>query len=184
MAESLKDQLLKVGLITEEQAEKAAQKKHRGGGRNSHAQRKRRAKPTRARNNENKTSDGDVSLSKAYALRSKVERQQAADEARKKAEDLKRRQEANRKMKKLIADASLNDKEATERRNYMYGSKIRHVYVTEAQQEGLVSGELGIIVYAGRAHIVNKQHYAEVEKIKPESAVFLAVEGGDDDAVT
>lgn len=176
MADSLKDQLLKVGLITEEQARKSTEKRRPSSQQRKHKPKPRSgAKASRGGGAAANTS-GEVSLSQAYAIRKKVEKQQAMEEAKRKAEDLKRRQEANRKLKQLMADASLNDKEASERRNYMYGGKIRHVYVTEQQQAAISDGQLGIVVYMGRAHIVSEETYLKVKAAKPEAAAFLATE--------
>ena len=168
MADSLRDQLLKAGLITEQQAEKAEQSAQRKTKRPA-PRRSKKKKPDRSRQR-----GGEVSLQRAYAERNRLESKEREAEAQRKAEDLKRRQEANRKLKALVAEKSLNDDGADERRNYMYGNKIRHIYVTAEQQKQLNSGEIGIVVIAGRGHVVNAEAFAEVQTIKPEAAAFLA----------
>lgn len=166
MSGSIADQLLKAGLVSEERVKAAQDQKKNKSKRRAAGKKGKQGAP--ARSPRKKMSQSEMDLAKAYAIRAKEEQRQKQREA----EDLKRRQEANAKLKKLIATASLNDKDAETARNYMHKDKVRRIYVTDKQNEALNNGEMGIVLFQGRAHIVTAEHYQQFAEIKPETAIF------------
>lgn len=208
MAESLRDQLLKSGLVKEVREEKRAStpppkkqggasgqpyagnnprhggkpKQGQGGGKSQQGGRpQQRAKPART--------DGEMDLAKAYAIRAQTEsaeRRKAEAEA---AEVARLRKEKKRKVEELLKGKALNLADADQVRHFPYGEKIRRVHVDAAQLAAINAGELGVIQQGGRYLVVDKSIVDALRELAPEfialmvdpSAVNEADDGVPDD---
>ena len=152
MSESLKDQLLALGLARPEQAKqkttphkpaKRGRKGHDGGARGQAARGRGKA-----------PSGGEISLDEAFRQRARAE-QSEADRARaEKLAEQQRRQEINQALQALVDEHACNDAAAELKRNFIYKGRIRSVLVTPAQLVALNAGELGLIFLRGRYYLV------------------------------
>lgn len=199
MAESLRDQLLKSGLVKEIREEKRTSTpprqgggssasgqpyagnrpkqggKPQGGGGNRHGGRpaQHAGKPGQGGQRPQKRNDGEIDLAKAYAIRAQTdanERRKAEAEA---AEQARLRKEKKRKVEELLKGKTLNLAEADQVRHFPYGDKIRRVHVDAAQLAAINAGELGIVQQGGRYLVVQKAVIDELRGIAPEFIALL-----------
>jgi len=154
MSESLRDQLLKAGFKTSPQP-----KPHR------RAQPKPEPRKPRA--------PTEPDLAQAFAMRAKAdraEREAAEREAREKAAA---RKERKRKLQALLEGKALNEADADQPRNFEFAGKIRRVYVTAGQLQQLNRGELGVLMYGGRALVIALDVSLQSQAIAPEVVALL-----------
>lgn len=161
MSNSLRDQLLKAGLVTEEQAREAARQKGRKA---KDARRNRKSgKPVR------KQEDGA-----ARAARRAQAEKAARDKAlNREQEDLRRRQARNAQAREILEQHSLNDPNGEIAHNFTWGERVRRVYVNAEQHKGLAEGKLVIAMFKARAHIINPDTAAKLEAIDPKFVVKI-----------
>lgn len=171
MAESLRDQLLKSGLVSQLKPAKPAaaavpKSKPRSGDTSRGRSHGTQGKPT--------THDrDDIDLGKAYALRNQAvirERQRTQQEQDQRAREKKERRQ---KITTALAGKSLNAEDADVARHFPHGDKIRRVYVTAAQLPLLNRGELGVVQQAGRFLLVSRDVALAVQTIDPDQVLLL-----------
>jgi len=175
MADSLRDQLLKSGLVHKLKAEavatRPAERKPPRGSKpardGAQAPKPRPPQPPRAR------TPAEIDLAKAYALRDRAEREQR--EADKRAAEAKAREKAERKQKMatLLADKALNLAEAEVPRHFPHGDKIRRVYCSPDQLVKINAGELAVVQHLGRYLIVDREIGEQVRAINADAFVLL-----------
>lgn len=169
MADSLRDQLLKSGIVKQvrdEQRAKPASQSSRGGGRPPQGKGKPHAPQPRRDN-------GEMDLAKAYAIRAQTEnaeRKRAEQEA---AEQARLRRERKAKIQKLLEGQVLNKAEADQVRHFEYGGKIRRVHVDAGQLAELNAGRLGIVQQNGRYLVVDQAIAEQVRAIDPHQLALL-----------
>ncbi|QWT21854.1 DUF2058 family protein [Bacillus sp. NP157] len=179
MADSLRDQLLKSGLVKEirEEARKSAPPPRQGGQRpqgggkpgkgNGRPQGGKGASAQRP-----PRKDGEMDLAKAYAIRAQTEageRRKAEAEA---AEVARLRKEKKRKIEELLKGKALNLADADLVRHFPYGDKIRRVHVDATQLAAINAGTLGVVQQGGRYLVVDKAVIDALADIGPE---FIAL---------
>jgi len=197
MAESLRDQLLKSGLVKDVREEKrnpsparqgqnssasgqpyAGNRPKQGGkpqgGRPNQGGRppQHAGKPGKPAQRSQPRPDGEIDLAKAYAIRAQTdasERRKAEAEA---AEAARLRKERKRKIEELLKGKALNLAEADQVRHFPYGDKIRRVHVDAAQLAALNAGELGVVQQGGRYLVVDKTVIEALRELAPE---FIAL---------
>lgn len=186
MGNSLRDQLLKSGLVEKNAPSRSAEKSRGNNPPGSRGNRdKRNAKATLQRSAAS-TDQGEIDLAKAYALRSRndaAERRQAEKEA---AEQTRLRRERKQQLKKLLDGVALNKAEAEHARNFEYGGKIRRVHVDAAQLSALNAGDLAVVQHGGRYLLVNRAVAEQAQAIDASRVALLVAPGGngvDDDGV-
>ncbi len=169
MGDSLRDQLLKSGIVNQVRDDKrppphgkpvwpgAGKPGGKGG------------KPAGDRPRD----QAEIDLARAYAIRAQAEaaerkrtEQQAAEQAR-----IKRERKAQ--VHKLLEGHALNKADADQARHFEYGGKIRRVYVDAAQLVALNAGELGVIQQAGRYVLVTRALAEQVQAIDPGVVALL-----------
>jgi uncharacterized protein YaiL (DUF2058 family) len=165
---SLSDQLLKAGLVTEEQVKKAAEKPKR--------KTKPKAQPKQKKSFVKKapkkqTEQSD--LAKFYGERKQLENKEKQESARKKQEAAKLKKEINDKTNKLITDNLLNDDEAEIRFNFVVGTSIKYLFVTEKQQEELADGKLAITFLASKRSLIPMEIAKQIQDINPKKIVII-----------
>ena len=124
---SLQEQLLKSGLVDEKKLAKAEQEKNKRASTARKQRGKRIAKPDPA---------------KPQAQNKKAQRDRELN--------LKRQQELQRKERAAQARQMINDNKLDRSKGevpygFTYGKKVKKIYVTEAQRDQLVDGQLGIV---------------------------------------
>jgi uncharacterized protein YaiL (DUF2058 family) len=165
MAESLRDQLLKSGIVKQVREEKRQATPQ---GRPSHKGGTPKGQPPQRKPRE----EGEIDLAKAYAIRKQAdatERRQAEQAA---AEEARLKRERKQKIHQLLQGQALNKADAEHPRHFEYGGKIRRVYVDEAQLAALNVGELGVVQQGGRYLVVAR---AIAEQVREIDAHLLAL---------
>ncbi len=168
---SLSDQLLKAGLVTEEQVKKVTEKPKR--------KIKPKAQPKEKKSFAKKapkkqTEQSD--LAKFYGERKQLENKEKQEIARKKQEAAKLKKEMNDKTNKLISDNLLNDDSAEIRFNFVVGTSIKYLFVTEKQQEELMDGKLAITFLASKRSLIPVEIAKQIQEINPKKIVIIPAE--------
>lgn len=183
MADSLRDQLLKTGLVQKLKADARAA---------APAEPKRRPPQTKpsapkpgahadgAAKSAPRSRD-EMDLARAYALRDRAEREQREQEKRAAEQRAREKAERKRKLAALLDGQGLNDKDADVARNFPHGDKIKRVYCTPVQLDAINAGELGVVQHLGRYLIVPRALAESVREASPEALVLLCEPGGDGD---
>lgn len=174
MADSLRDQLLKSGIVKQVQQDRAREPRRpppppsgkpvRKGGKPpaaSHA-----ARPAGQ-------SQQDIDLAKAYALRAQTEARERQRIEREAAEQARLRRERKQQIQRLLEGKALNKAEADHPRNFEYAGKIRRVHVDAAQLAALNAGELGVVQHGGRYLLVSREVAEQVRGIDPHLLALL-----------
>lgn len=169
---SLSDQLLKAGLVTEDQVKKATEKPKKI---NKSFQKK--TKSSRPRKENQETSD----LAQFYKQRAAQEKNEKQEARRNKLEAQKLKKETNDKINKLISDNILNEETATIRYNFVVGTTIKYLFVTEEQQKKLADGEIGITFMGGKRSLIPSKIATEIRKLNPDKIVVVASNTSDFD---
>lgn len=151
MSDSLKDQLLSLGL----KPGKTSQKN---------------SKPSRPRNKpaKRKPGNGDLSLDQAYRMRNQQERQQKEQAIARKREEDRQRREINQKIKALIKAHAIRDEAADTKRNFLYKGRIRSVLTSKDQFSDINAGKLGVVYLSGNYHLMPSDKITEVLGFAPD----------------
>lgn len=197
MAESLRDQLLKSGIVKQVHEEKRQQQTqaprkprpagaNAGKGRPDQRGNAKGGQDNRGQGNRGQAnrppgarppSSGEMDLAKAYAIRAQAEateRRKAEAEA---AEEARLRKERKRKLQSLVEGKALNKPDADQVRHFTYGEKIRRVYVDAAQLVALNAGELGVVQHGGRYLLLPRAIIDEVATLAPGQVALLVGQG-------
>lgn len=179
MAKSLQDQLLGAGIATEEQLQKAQESKKKPK-RKAHA--KAQKPSNKPQQNTAKKKKKPVSdLAQFYQQRSSFERKNKEAEEKKKKEAARLKKLNKKKIRKLLLDNLQNVEEADIRYNFVVGTNIKYLYVTEQQQEALSKGELAITFLGGRRCLIP---ISIVDELKALEANKLIINPADDNSDT
>lgn len=169
---SLSDQLLKAGLVTEDQVKKASEKPKR----KPHPPKNKQTKPA-VKAPKKEQSD----LAQFYKQRATQERSEKQEIAKKKQEAARIKKETNNKINKLLTDNLVNDDTADIRYNFVVGTTIKYLFVTEAQQQMLASGELAISFLGGKRALIPAAIGKQIIDINPNKIVIFT-ESTDNDS--
>ncbi|UXI70416.1 DUF2058 domain-containing protein [Tahibacter amnicola] len=174
MADSLRDQLLKSGLVQKLKVEaKPAPKpasRPAGSGKPHHH---KPGNPAQGNNKPAGPRSGEPDLAQAYALRAKTEREER-DRAQREAEQRAReKRERKEKVAALLQGKTLNVADAEHPRHFPHGGKIRRIYCTSDQLAQVNKGELAVVQQAGRYLLVTADIARQIEALNPEALVLL-----------
>ena len=170
---SLSDQLLKAGLVTKEQVEKSAKKKPKP----QHSKQGNPSKGRRGTAQKKKTpmKKEPSDLAKFYQERSKSEKEERDNAIRAKKEASRIKKETNKKINTLICGNLLNDDAADIRYNFVIGTTIKYLFVTEKQQQELVDGKLAITFLNGKRSLIPLNIGQEILKLNANKIVIIPV---------
>jgi len=165
MADSLRDQLLKSGLVqklkSDAKAERAA------------APVKPKKQPDKPQAQRPKPPPHEMDLAAAYAQRARQEREER-ERAQREAERIAReKRERKQKLASLLEGKALNATDADLPRHFPHGNKIRRVYCTKDQLAALNRGELAVVQLAGRYLLVTGDVAQQAVAIQPDTLVLL-----------
>ena len=146
MSNSLKDQLLALGLAPKK-AERKPKKPHKP------------RQPGKSRQQD----DGDISLDQAYRIRIREERQQKEKAIALKRKQEQQRREVNQKIKILVKENAVRDPDADCKRNFIYKGRIRSVLATRDQIAEINSGALGVVYLSGNYHLMPAEKITEIK---------------------
>ncbi len=172
MKNVLQEQMLKAGLVTEEQVDKAnrpARRRPPRGGKKSSGKRQGAAGRQRR-------SQEEIDLARAYAARRAEEKREAA---RKKAEAEQRRKNRE-KVARLIRDNMLDNSQGEVEYQFIIGSTIKKIWVTPEQRQGLLNGELGVTFLGGKRCLIPVAVAEEILRLDPKKAIALVSPEADD----
>ncbi|WP_109125809.1 DUF2058 family protein [Dyella sp. C11] len=185
MADSLRDQLLKSGIVKQVREEKRPstpqggksfpQKKggapFKGGKPAHHAQGKPQGKPSAGRSQE------EIDLAKAYAIRAQTEANERKRAEQAAAEEARVRRERKQKIQQLLDGKTLNKADVEHVRHFEYGGKIRRVHVDADQLKAINEGELGVVQQQGRYLVVTRELAEQVKAIDAHQIALLVEPG-------
>ncbi len=200
MSNSLRDQLLKAGLVTQQQVDEASQPKPKPQPRQEHRQtstkgkhdpkhaprdgqaatptpqkpsnrpNQRPARPKPPTTASNQTKDD---LEQFYKAREQAERTERAEEERRQREIAARRKQTREQINTLIKDNLQNIAEAEVRYNFVVGENIKYLYVTETQQQALASGELAITFMEGKRCLIPLTVAQQILSLDPDKIIVI-----------
>lgn len=182
MADSLRDQLLKSGIVKQLPKEPSRPSPAARSGKSHpsrHAPKPAASAPARPARDE-------MDLAKAYAIRAQTEASERQRAERAAAEQARLRKERKLKIQQLLEGKALNRQDADLVRNFEYGGKIRRIHVDAAQLALLNRGELAVVQQAGRYLLINREVADQVVAIDPQQLALLvdpAAAGESDDGV-
>ncbi|HET6431470.1 DUF2058 domain-containing protein [Dyella sp.] len=174
MADSLRDQLLKSGIVKQVRDDRRAPAPAPARDKVSRPNNPRPAPAKRAPRDQ-----AEIDLARAYAMRAQTEAAERKRQEKEAAERARIKRERKAQVQKLLESGTLNKPDADQARHFEYGGKIRRVYVDADQLTALNAGELGVIQQGGRYLLVPRA-LAEQIKAIDEQAVALLVNPGDD----
>ena len=156
MSNPFQDQLLKAGLVTKKQVQKAQQDKSR----KNKQQRSKKEKPV-------------VDEAKLKAQMAAQEKAKHDRELNKKKEEQARQKAVSIEINQLIANNCLVRDETCEIvYNFEHNKKVRRIYVDEEMKRNIAQGKLGIARIEGRYELVTK---AIAEKIQQRNAKRIVI---------
>ncbi len=164
MGGSLRDQLLKAGLVDEKRAKKA-----------KHADKQQHRQALKARKSGQKPQP--VEAAEQAAERARQEREMHAQLSR----ELNRERDASHALKalrtevrKLLEQHAQTFDRGDVRYNFAENGKIKRIYVTRKQQQALTAGELAIASWDGRHLLVPAEVGRRVLEKLPDTVVVIA----------
>lgn len=177
MANSLRDQLMQAGLVTEEQVNKAESEKQKNNRKKRHNQQKHKNPNTKTRQSSKRTGQRKQAeqsdLAHFYQQRAQVERKEKQEENRHRQEAAKLKKERRQKIGKLIKENALDTDSGEIRYNFVIGNNIKYLFVTEKQQQQLADGKLAITFLGGKKCLIPHQIGKEILAIDPDKIVIL-----------
>lgn len=195
MAHSLRDQLLKAGLVTEAQVEKANQPKPttpRPQQAKTKPPRRENRPPPAAPNRENRENQAPRPVSKEkkeksdlaqfYEARAKTERDERQQAEQHQREIAERRKQTRAQVAALINDNLRNVDDAEIRYNFVVGDNIKYLYVTEPQQQELADGKLAITFLGGKRCLIPSDTAQQILTLDPDK--LIVINTPDDEALT
>ncbi len=185
MAESLRDQLLKSGIVKQVREEKRPLPPQGGksfpprhGGAASKA-----GKPGQHNKTHGKPAGGnsqeEIDLAKAYAIRAQTEANERKRAEQAAAEEARLRRERKLKIQQLLEGKTLNKADVEHVRHFEYGGKIRRVHVDADQLKAINAGELGVIQQQGRYLVVTRELAEQVKTIDVHQVALLVEPGSE-----
>jgi uncharacterized protein YaiL (DUF2058 family) len=165
MTNALQEQLLKAGLATKEQIEKANQPRRPRKHHKKQSQNKsRHTKPAHK-----KATDG-MDLKDAFAARRREEQKEVAQ----KKADSARRKANKEKINQLIKKNALDTKGGEFEYQFIVGSSIKKIWVTEAQKLLLLEGKVGVTFLGSKRCLIPLSVIDEIRQLDPKKVISLA----------
>ena len=169
MSDSLRDQLLKSGLVQKLKPEPAP----RPGPSVDRRQSRQPPPPKKPMPAAVRPGPHEHDLARAYALRAKQEKDERDRTQREAERAAREKKERKQKLNALLDGKALNAADAEVPRHFPHGNKIRRIYCTPAQLVRLNQGELAVVQVAGRYLLVERDVGLQAQTIQAESLVLL-----------
>jgi uncharacterized protein YaiL (DUF2058 family) len=173
MSDSIRDQLLALGLAKPKPKAETRETERRRPGKGGAAPRREQ----QPRNDGATRSHGggakEFDLAKAYAIRAQTERDEREQIRREAEARARENKERKLRLQQLLAGKGLNAADADVARHFPHGSKIRRIYVTADQLVALNRGELGVVQLAGRYLLVAREVALAAQAISADALVLL-----------
>jgi uncharacterized protein YaiL (DUF2058 family) len=174
---SIRDQLLKAGLVTEEQVKQAEAKPKPRPNKNNKptkgsAKNKATSKPVAKKPPVKKRELTD--LERFYQERDTKDKAEKVEQDKQRKEAARIRKENRAKIGSLIKTNIVNDENAEHRYNFVVGSSVKYLFVTEAQQEQLSKGELAIVFLGEKRCLIPSEVGKQILLIEPSRIVIIS----------
>ena len=164
MGGSLRDQLLKAGLVDEKRAKKA-----------KHAERQQQRQALKARKSGKKPQPEQEAEQAAERARQEREMHAQLSRALNRERDASHALKALRtELRKLLERHAQAFDRGDVRYNFSENRKIKRIYVTRKQQQALAAGDLAIVSWDGRHLLVPTEIGRRVLEKLPETVVVIA----------
>ena len=199
MSESLRDQLLKSGLLQAQRESRPRENTRRdgpqlrGGAERKGLSHERKVPAPRSpqpdgalpkhgrRGSAPGATAAEIDLARAYALRAQQERNERVRAEREAAARAAARKAQRQQLHALLDGRALNREDAEHARHFEYAGKIRRVYVSAEQLREVNDGVLGVIQCEGRYLLVPRALAEQVRAFAPAAVALLAEPGGAED---
>lgn len=177
MSSSFADQLLKAGLVSEEDVTKAEQQKQQKKHKKRPASHKKPGKrpPKKAK----PVPKGDGSVANAAASKILNTSQVEADKSKEKKaqqEFAEQRRIMNIKINELIKDQPVEEPQGEHKFSYVYEGKVRGIYVSESQQKRLAAAELAVTVIKAKTKLIPISLVEPLQAIDPKRFIHVVKE--------
>lgn len=163
MSMSLRDQLLKAGLVNEKQAKQAVKQKQ---------------KQTRMEHRGQTEKDRSQELAVQQAQAEKLAKDQELNRAQ---EDKKKRKAEQAQIKQLIETSRLPRLTTEDYYNFVDDKKVKRLSVNVMMRDKLSKGSLAIVRYEGRYEVVPRATAERIQERDPKRVVLLNVQSGEPD---
>jgi hypothetical protein len=165
MSGSLKDQLIKAGLVSRENANKPRDKGPARGRAAVPPPPRRNALPAREAA---KPRPDNPPANKPQTASNKISPEEHAA-----------RKALFGKLRELVDKHKLNDPAAEVAYNFLHGERIKRIYVTEVQRKALAAGELALVHIRNRSFLVPPAIGEEIAALDPAALVDTKAEPAD-----
>ncbi|MCD4863118.1 MULTISPECIES: DUF2058 domain-containing protein [Pseudomonas] len=163
MSMSLRDQLLKAGLVNEKQAKQAVKQKQ---------------KQTRMEHRGQTEKDRSQELAVQQAQAEKLAKDQELNRAQ---EEKKKRKAEQAQIKQLIETSRLPKLSTEDYYNFVDDKKVKRLSVNVMMRDKLSKGSLAIVRYEGRYEVVPRATAERIQERDPKRVVLLNVQSGEPD---
>jgi uncharacterized protein YaiL (DUF2058 family) len=163
MSMSLRDQLLKAGLVNEKQAKQAVKQKQ---------------KQSRMEHRGQTEKDRSQELAVQQAQAEKLAKDQELNRAQ---EDKKRRKAEQAQIKQLIETSRLPKLTTEDYYNFVDDKKVKRLSVNVMMRDKLSKGSLAIVRFEGRYEVVPRATAERIQERDPKRVVLLNVQSGEPD---
>lgn len=171
MGNSLRDELLKVGLVSQQRRENPRRSKRAKAGPGK--KRKSTPSPSPSNGEQSVTSSPHVLRENqrrtARFLRDSTLAGGSLAESAKKA--------LRRKIQELVQSKRLNHSRADVAYNFVKGKRIKRIYVTQAQRAELTAGDIVIAALDGDHHLLPRRAAEELLVLAPQTVICGGAEG-------
>lgn len=164
MAESLQDQLRKLGLVDEKKAKRAAQSK-RTTQRKKARQAKQQSREARAEARRDEPASRQAAR---IVLSTQAERDRARERARRRGEE---RAALRAQIRQIIAKRKKDRAAGEISFSFIDGKKVRSLYVTAELREGLARGSLEIVRLGEGFEVVDRDVAERIRALDPKIVV-------------
>lgn len=161
MGNSLREELLKAGIVSPRQASKSlAAHRHKPRGKSG----KRKSDEARPKG----------SLSRQQATQPAQEKAVPGDRGEPDIGNKKQKKAFKARLRQLLRRHMLNKTEAEIAHNYVVGRCIRRIYVTEEQHRSLSEGSLAIALFGDRSYLVSLETAQNLRELDPSLTVLVS----------
>jgi uncharacterized protein YaiL (DUF2058 family) len=158
MNNPFQEQLLKAGLVTNQQVKKAQQDK------------KKKKKQQRA----NKAAIDETKLQAQQAAQEKARRDR---ELNRKKEEQARKRAISAEINQLIISHRIERNEGCDvAYNFKHGNKVKSIYIDEVMRQQIIQGSIGIVRIEGRYELVPKSIAEKIQQRNEERIILFKEE--------
>jgi len=169
MSDSLRDQLLKSGLVKKLKSEARPAPAPVA----SKPAPSRPAPPPRRQPAPSAEQLHERDLARAYALRARQEKEERERVQREAERSAREKKERRQKLAALLDGKARNSADADIPRHFPHGNKIRRVYCTAEQLANLNRGDLAVVQLAGRYLMVERDVALQAQAVQADALVLL-----------